>query len=272
MVADQRKGAEALLAAAGEVCARKKISEARARQVRWVAREYGRALEHPGHPLGVDAEVGELFQRRAVEAYLDLAGRGELRVRQSVKKVSGDRSRKARLEVLNLLAEALGVCADLPPQPDPAPKRTVSRRARSLLRTSLQEAADRTSLPGHIRMLAIGAVGTDTGARSGEHCACRIDDLAPSLEEIRIVRRPQGWKETESYVELIALSEVSRAALRRWLEEREVLLERVQGAATALWVSLRPNHRGERVIPPGTPWNRGACTAPGPGPSRRSTR
>src|SRR5690606_9630571 len=59
--------------------------------------------------------------------------------------------------------------------------------------------------------------------------------------------------EAEAYVELASLSGLSRAALRRWLTERHALMERVQGATTALWVSLHPNHRGEHPVPPGTP-------------------
>ncbi|OEJ20799.1 hypothetical protein AR457_41740 (plasmid) [Streptomyces agglomeratus] len=249
------KGPDLLRAAAAEVRSWKGvISEARGRQVQWVAGEYGRALAHADHPLDSEAEAGNVFRRAAVDAYLDLAARGELRVRRSAKAASGDNSRQTRIEVLALLAKAAGVYADLPPQPDPARKHPVPKRARSLLRTSLEEVADRSdALPGQIRMLAIGAMVVDTGARSGEACAWRIDDLAPSLEEVRTVRRPQGWSEAEAYVELAVLSGLSRAALRRWLTERHALLVRVRGTATALWVSLHANHRGGHAVPPGTP-------------------
>ncbi|MGW3200159.1 hypothetical protein ACWDBD_37445 [Streptomyces sp. NPDC001118] len=248
------KGADLLLAAAAEVRSWDgEISEARGRQVRWVAGEYARALAHPDHPLDTDAEAGPLFRRQAVDAYLQLAGRGVLRVRRAAAAASGDHSRQIRIEVLALLARAAGVYADLPPQPDPAHKQPVPRRARSLLRSSLEEAADQAALPGQIRMLAIGAMVADSGARSGEACAWRIDDLAPSLEEVRTVRRPQGWSEAEAYVELAVLSGLSRAALRRWLTERHALMERVRGTTTALWVALHANHRGEHPVPPGTP-------------------
>ncbi|MGV9277692.1 hypothetical protein [Streptomyces griseosporeus] len=246
-------GPQLLLAAAAEVRSWREISDARGRQVRWVAGEFGRALAHPEYPLGADAEAGPLFQRHAIDAYLELAGRGELRVRAAAKKTSGDNSRQTRIEVLALLAKAIGVNADLPPQPDPAPKQPVPKRARSLLRSSLEEVADKVTRPGQIRMLAIGAVAIDTGARSGEHCACQLNDLAPSLGEIRILRRPQGWSEAEAYAEVIPLSDLSRAALRRWLDERDALLESVRGSATALWVSVHVNHRGEHPVPPGMP-------------------
>ena len=256
MTVDQTlTGADLLLAAAAEVRSWEgEISEARGRQVRWVAGEYGRALARADHPLDSDADARSLFRRGAVDCYLELAGQGLLRVRAAAKTPSGDHSRQIRIEVLALLAKALGVHADLPPQPDPAAKPPVPKRARSLLRASLEELADQPdALPGQIRMLAIGATVADTGARSGELCACRIEDLAPSLEELRLVRRPQGWSKAEAYVELIALSGLSRAALRRWLKERHALMERVRGTTTALWVSLHANHRGGYPVPPGTP-------------------
>ncbi|MFC9803320.1 hypothetical protein ACFWGE_21425 [Streptomyces bacillaris] len=256
MSVDRRlTGSDLLRAAAVEVCSwEEEISEARGRQVRWVAGEYSRALATVDHPLDNEAEARALFRRAAVDAYLDLAARGRLRVRRSAKAHSGDNSRQTRIEVLALLAKAAEVYADLPPQPDPARKQPVPKRAQSLLRTSLEEVADRgEALPGQIRMLALGATVVDTGARSGELCACRIEDLAPGLDKVRIVRRPQGWSESEAYVELIDLSGLSRAGLRRWLVERHALLERVRGATAALWVSLRANHRGEYTVPPGTP-------------------
>jgi integrase len=219
-----------------------------------VAGEYGRALAHAEHPLGADAEAAALFRREAIDAYLQLAARGELRVRRAADPRSGDHSRQIRIEVLALLAKALDVYADLPPQPDPAPKEPVASRPRSLLRASLAELADRgDARPGQIRMLAIGATVADTAARAGELCALGIEDLAPSLEELRIVRRPQGWSATEAYAELLALSGLSRAALRRWLPERQALLARVGGTATALWVSLHGNHRDGHAVPAGTP-------------------
>jgi integrase len=252
MTVDQDlRGPALLLAAAAEVRSRKEISEARGRQVRWAAGEYARALAHGEHPLGEEATACDLLDREAVDAYLELAGRGALRVRQAASPRSGDHSRQIRIEVLALLAKALDVHTDLPPQPDPAPKEPVASRPRSLLRSSLTELAD--ARPGQIRMLAIGATVADTGARAGELCSRGVEDLSPSLEELRIVRRPQGWSEAEAYAELLPLSGLARAALRRWLPERQALMARVGGTATALWVSLHPNHHGDKPVPAGTP-------------------
>ncbi|WP_371640684.1 hypothetical protein [Streptomyces virginiae] len=64
-------------------------------------------------------------------------------------------------------------------------------------------------------MLAVGAVVSDTGVRAGEMCTRTIEDLSPSLEELRVVRRPQGWSQSEAFTELLALSGLSRAALKR---------------------------------------------------------
>jgi hypothetical protein len=256
-VVDQElTGAELLAAAAAEVNSWPAVSAARARQVTWVVGEYTRALVHAEHPLAAEAGVDEVFTREPVNEYLRLARTGQLRVRRAADPSRGsDNSEQIRLEVLKLLVTACGAedYADLPPQPDPPRKKPVAKRPRSLLRTQLTELADQGGTPSQMRMLAVGAVVTDTGIRSGEMCARTIEDLSPSLEELRVVRRPQGWSESEAYAELLALSGLSRAALKRWLPERLRLLERVGGTATALWVSLRGNHHGGQHVPEGTP-------------------
>lgn len=256
-VVDQElTGAELLAAAAAEVTSWPSVSAARARQVAWVAGEYRRALALAEHPLGVDAGVDEVFTREPVNEYLRLARTGQLRVRRAADPSRGsDHSEQIRLEVLKLLVTACGAedYAELPPQPDPPRKKPVDKRPRSLLRTQLTELADQGGTPSQMRMLAVGAVVTDTGIRAGEMCARTVEDLSPSLEELRVVRRPQGWSESEAYAELLALSGLSRAALKRWLPERHRLLDRVGGTATALWVSLRGNHHGGQHVPEGTP-------------------
>jgi hypothetical protein len=130
----------------------------------------------------------------------------------------------------------------------------VAARPRALLRDSLRDLADRAdATASQVRMLAIGATVADTAARAGELCALTVEDLAPTLEEVRVVRRPQGWAAQQAYVELVALSPLARAAMRRWLPERHALLRRVGGTATALWVSLHANHHQGIPVPAGTP-------------------
>ncbi|WP_328753608.1 hypothetical protein OHT57_47130 (plasmid) [Streptomyces sp. NBC_00285] len=257
-VVDQKlTGAELLAAAAAEVNSWPAVSAARARQVTWVVGEYTRALVHAEHPLAAEAGVDEVFTREPVKEYLRLARTGQLRVRRAADPSRGsDNSEQIRLEVLKLLVTACGAedYAELPPQPDPPRKKPVAKRPRALLRAQLTELADAPDVTASkLRMLAVGAVVSDTGIRAGEMCARQIEDLSPLLEELRVVRRPQGWSESEAYAELLALSGLSRAALKRWLPERQRLLTRVGGTATALWVSLRGNHHGGQHVPEGTP-------------------
>ncbi|MCX5278298.1 hypothetical protein [Streptomyces virginiae] len=250
-------GAGLLAAAAAEVTSWTFVSPSRARQVKWVAGEYTRALAHPEHPLGDEASVDEVFTRDPVDAYLRLSRTGQLRVRQAADpSKASDNSEQIRLEVLKLLVTACGAedTAGLPPQPDPPSKQPVAKRPRALLRTQLTELADAPdATTSQLRMLAVGAVVSDTGIRAGEMCARTTEDLSPTLEELRVVRRPQGWSESEAYTELLALSGLSRAALKRWLPERQRLLTRVGGTATALWVSLHGNHHDGQAVPAGTP-------------------
>ncbi|PBC72407.1 hypothetical protein BX261_7281 [Streptomyces sp. 2321.6] len=248
-------GRALLAAAAAEVTSWPSTSDSRARQVRWVAGEYGRALAHPDHPLDEEATVKQIYRYGHVETYLRLARSGALRVRTARDPGKrSDSSEQIRLEVLGLLVKACGAedYAHLPAQPDPPSKPPVAPRPRSLLRAQLTELADAPgATAGRLRMLAIGATVCDTGVRAGELCARTVEDLAPTLEELRVVRRPQGWSEAEAYVEILALSGLSRAALRRWLPERQALLAR--GASGELWVSLRGNHLGGQTTPAGTP-------------------
>ncbi|MFH9871573.1 hypothetical protein ACH4NT_36550 [Streptomyces lydicus] len=250
-------GRALLAAAAAEVTSWPSTSASRARQVRWVAGEYGRALAHPDHPLDDEATVKKLYRYGHVETYLRLARSGALRVRMARNPAKhSDSSEQIRLEALGLLVKACDAenYAHLPAQPDPPSKPPVAPRPRALLRAQLTELADAPgATAGRLRMLAIGATVCDTGVRAGELCARTVEDLSPTLEELRVVRRPQGWSEAEAYVQILALSGLSRAALRRWLPERQALLARVGGTATALWVSLHANHLKGHTTPAGTP-------------------
>ncbi|MEU3189473.1 hypothetical protein ABZ686_02260, partial [Streptomyces sp. NPDC006992] len=207
------------------------------------------------HPLGDDATAEQLLAApAAADAYLNLAATGQLRLRRTARTASGDHSRQIRIEVLALLARACGLPPALPPQPDPPSREPVPARPRGLLRASLTDLADRRdATPGQLRMLAIGCLVSDTGARAGELCSLTLEDLSPTLEEVRLLRRPQGWAEEEAYLEVVELTGLTRAALRRWLPERQALLQRVSGSASAVWVSLHGNHRHGQTTPPGTP-------------------
>jgi integrase len=253
--ADSLTGSE-LLQAAYRAIPQHELSASRARQVRWVANEYSRALDHAEHPLDQDATAEYLFAAAAVDAYLTLATSGELRVRQAT---APDRhseaSEQIRIQILHLLADAAGASTTGLPSIGKATARPpVAAPARSLLRESLTALADRPGAsPGQRRMLAIGAMVADTAARAGEMCQIDLDDLSPTLEEVRLQRRPQGQPEEAAYVELVELSPLTRAALRRWLPVRQELMQHVQGTPTrSLWVSLHANHHDGRTVPAGT--------------------
>ncbi|MEU7222263.1 hypothetical protein [Streptomyces chrestomyceticus] len=248
-------GQALLAAAADEVTSWPTTGTSRARQARWVAGEYGRALANPDHPLDDEATVRQLFRRRNVETYLQLAQTGALRVRAARNPDrTSDNSRQIRLDALRQLVKACEAedYAELPAQPDPPAAPPVAPRPRSQLRNQLAELADAPGASvGRLRMLAKGAIVSDTGVRAGELCARTIEDLAPTLEELRVVRRRQGHSPADAYTELLALSGLSRAALRRWMPERLALLAR--GTSVELWVSLHTNHLNGQVTPPGTP-------------------
>jgi hypothetical protein len=249
-------GKALLAAAAQETTSWEWVGESRARQVRWVAGEYGRALDHAEHPLGDNATAQTLFREAPVAAYLALARRGALRVRAAADPSRGsDRTEQVRIAGLALLVQALGAeqFAQLPRQLHPSATSPVAPQPRAALRHSLAELADRPgATPDRVRMLAIGTVVTDTAARAGELCAATIEDLSPTLEDLRLIRRRQGTRADAAYPELLTLTGLARAALRRWLRERHELLTHISGTATALWVSLRPNHHGGQAVPPGT--------------------
>lgn len=94
-------------------------------------------------------------------------------------------------------------------------------------------------------MLAMASVVLDTGARVGELCALRLEDLSPALGEVRIRRRPQNARpDSPVPVEVYPLRRATRAALQRYLLVRRMLMSDVTGGADWLWVSVRGNHGG----------------------------
>jgi integrase len=232
-------------------------SEARARQVWWVAGELARALAHQDFPLAPDAPVEDLFDEEPIAAYLALGARGELRARASARPASTDRSEQVRRGVVALLAEACGGEARLPgPGPRPATKPVVPARPRETWRAVLADLQQR-ELGGEsvarLRMLAIGGMVADTGARAGELVGQALDDLHPQLAAARVRRFPQGSQRGgPARVETVRLLPATSAALAAWLTQRQDLIAPrrprtggaapLQGSAGALWVSIRSNH------------------------------
>jgi len=237
-------------------------SASRERQLWWVAGELARALEHPAFPLPADALVEDLFELEATTAYLALGAAGELRVRASAKKPGVDvlHSTRMRRTVLTLLAEQLGLDPDLPRRPPLPPAKTpVPPRPREQLREALADLQER-SLGGEsvarLRMLAIGGMVADTGARSGELVDQDLNDLHPGLAAARVRRRPQGsTADGPTSVDAVALLRQSSTAMAAWLRVRARIIApaaddprdrtratALTGSAWALWVSIRSNH------------------------------
>ncbi|EDY43222.1 tyrosine-type recombinase/integrase [Streptomyces sp. SPB074] len=258
-----------------ETACGKAPSEARARQIRAHARELVRALKRPDFPLGVESPLADILALDALRAYERLALAGELRDRGGVRPTS-EATANVRSGVMVLLQRELGLEAvPLRPQEEQQPKAPVDVARRERMRTSLQTAADHVGrvtgwsadggllahgFPRWVRALAMASVTLDTGARVGELCALRLPDLSPAMEEVRIVRRPQGARPGDPLVvEVYPLRRASRTALARWLFVRRLLMSEVTGGADAVWVSVRGNHSGDvpeggpRLRPAGTP-------------------
>ncbi|TLQ39020.1 tyrosine-type recombinase/integrase [Streptomyces marianii] len=235
-------------------------SEARARQIRAHARELVRALQHPEHPRGVADDLADVFDRDSLKAYEGLALAGELRDRGE-KRPTSEATAMVRSGVMALLQRELGLEVVHLRQLEELPRKQpvdVARRER--LRDSLQTLSDHigrrtgwtvegglltSGYPLWVRMLAMASVVLDTGARVGELCALRLEDLSPSLQEVRVTRRPQNRRpDTPPVIEVYPLRRATRAALQRWLQVRRLLMAEVSGGADWLWVSVRGNHGG----------------------------
>jgi integrase len=235
-------------------------SEARERQIRAHARELVRALHHPEHPLGLTDELADILARDSLKQYERLALVGELRDR-GPKRPTSEATAMVRSGVMVLLQRELGLEVFHLKQLQELPgKEPVDVARRERLRNSLETVGDdigrRTGwtveggllsrdFPRRVRMLAMASMDLDTGARVGELCAQRIEDLSPALEEARVERRPQNARPgTAPSVEVYPLRRATRVALQRWLLVRRLLMVEVTGGADWLWVSTRGNHGG----------------------------
>lgn len=232
---------------AEQVIDRGEFSPARIRQLRWVAGEFEMARAHPEFSYPDAATARELLAPEAVSAYLDLAERGELRRRARL----GDpratsASMRIRADCIAILGAGAGVRVQIADRPGmPELRETVDGPSRSQLQEFLARRAwGPDAPPGRVRLFAIIGVVLDTGARVGELSALRMSDLDDALTTIRIVRKPQARSVSPAVEEVITLSTGARNALRVWLEVRAQLVAQLQGSATALWVSVRPNHAG----------------------------
>lgn len=233
------------------LCLRQVTSPARARQLRWVAKELRLAVAHedfrPGGPV---SSAAELLAAQPVTSYLRLAQLGELRQRPTARGdgTSSAASMRIREDVLRLICQELGVPLVVNERaPVPEPREVVDGPTRSQLRAYLAEKAETPpTRAGHIRLLAIIGTVLDTRARVGELCALRLKDLESEgpMSILRVERRPQHGAAGEPAVEHIALSPGTSAALNHWLATRAKILTPLAIGVTSLWVSVAGNHAG----------------------------
>lgn len=238
-------------AAVERLCLREGTSAARARQLRWVAKELRLVSAHPQfRPAGEVRTAADLLGAQSLTSYLRLAQHGELRQRptSSGDGTSSASSMRIREDCLRLICQELALPLELTERaPLPAPREVVNGPTRSQLRAYLAEKArNPPTRPGRIRLLAIIGTVLDTAARVGELCALRVDDLDLSGSEpvLTVVRRPQARSVSEPVTERIILSAGTAAALRHWLITREEILTPLRVGVKTLWVSVAGNHAG----------------------------
>jgi integrase len=238
-------------AAVEALCLTEDTSPARARQLRWVAKELRIVSAHPDFRPGCAVRTaGDLLGAQALASYLRLAQQGELRQRptSSGDGTSSASSMRIREDCLRLICRELTLPLMLGERaPIATPREVVDGPTRSQLRGYLAKKAESPpTRPGRIRLLAIIGTVLDTGARVGELCALRVEDLDTSGAEpiVTIVRHPQARAVSEPVTERILLSPGTDAALRHWLVTREQILDTLHLGVKALWVSVAGNHAG----------------------------
>lgn len=238
-------------AAVERLCLHEGTSAARARQLRWVAKELRIVSAHPDfRPGGPVRTAADLLSAQALTSYLRLAQGGELRQRPTSTGdgTSSSSSMRIREDCLRLICRELALPAAITERaPLPAPREVVNGPTRSQLRAYLAEKAKSPpTRAGRIRLLAIIGTVLDTGARVGELCAMRVDDLDVSGPEavLTVVRRPQARSVSEPVTERIVLSSGTAGALRHWLTAREEILTPLNIGVKTLWVSVAGNHAG----------------------------
>ncbi|MEU5066656.1 hypothetical protein AB0G95_21790 [Streptomyces virginiae] len=192
-----------------------------------------------------------------VAAYLAAADRGDLRVVPRTSTRQSGHSARIRRTVLAVLAATAGVPVRLPALPPaPALRDTPTARQRAdLFRWVASDSSGPYARPASrramIRLAALVGVVLDTGSRTGELVAITLDDLSDDLDQVVVRRRPQrGYGQR---TDLIALSDPTRAALKKWINIRAGLVDRLSGTPPrALWVTVAGGGPcGSR--PPGLP-------------------
>ena len=284
------------------------VSKDRGRQLWMLVGMFDRAVGRQEMPGRASRTAAQLFTWAALRPFWELAAAGELRHHgKDVGKPLPVASLRIVRDCLAILARQVlppGARVKLPSIPFVEPKPTMGGRPLQALFRGLVDMAsvgplerDGTALSyeDRTRLLAMVAIVLDSGTRSGELAALRVDDLAKGEAAVGVRRRPQKagpnradeisalaqvhpdtvravlWGQVERMseatrqrvlaaveeleplpeVEWYPLRDGTAVAVRRWLTVREQIVDRVplEGAKTALWVTLRATHLG----PPGLP-------------------
>ncbi|WP_327287365.1 hypothetical protein [Streptomyces sp. NBC_01198] len=249
------------------------VGTSRRRQLRAFRGELCRLLDTDGFQPA-RAGLGALLDPPLLRRYFEVAESGLLRERL----VGGGRpptsraTNQARRDCVDLLLSATGrprlqtTAAPWGREPGTRPPVTLrpTPHAREVaeLRRLIGDALSARLDPGQARFVALVAMVLDTAARAGELAGQHLTHLDEDLSHAHLHRRPQHATATATSAgpDVVPLSALTAAALRQWLPLRAELTAPLQGAATALWVSLRSNHCGRlddqgraTMRPPGLP-------------------
>jgi integrase len=245
---------------------------ARRRQLGAFRRELSRALDLDGFRLARGGLTG-LLDNSLLQRYFEVAESGALRDRlvRGGRPPTSAATNQARRDCIDIMLAAAGrprLQTAAPPwgrQPDTrpavAPRPTPEAGELGELRRRLSHALTSSLDPGRARFTAMIAMVLDTAARTGELAGQQVDDLDEGLVHVDVHRWPQhGTTAAVAVRDVLPLSALTTAALAQWLPARQQLTTSLQGAATALWVSLRANHSGlpddqgrTSMRPPGLP-------------------
>ena len=249
------------------------VGEARQRQLGMVRGELDRALALDDFGQA-RRSLAALLDDAVLRRYFVVSESGELRERlvRGGKPPTSEATNQARRDCVDLLllaAERPRLQATARPwgrEPDTRPavvlRSTPEAGELAALRRRLSDALATPLDPGRARYTAMVGMVLDTAARAGELVGQQLGDLQEDLVDVDVRRWPQhGTSATaDADPEVLPLSPLTTAALGQWLPARERLTAHLQGAATALWVSLRANHVGllddhgrATMRPPGLP-------------------
>ncbi|MDV5143144.1 hypothetical protein R1T08_03190 [Streptomyces sp. SBC-4] len=246
-----------------------RVSRVRARQLWMVVGMWERALCSERLRGWGAGRVEGLFDRRVLEVFWDLACAGELRAlepgrgRERVLPVATLRVVRDCLGIMAGLVVPEGVVVSLPVVEQPEPKAVVRAGLlgevyRGLVELAaggpLEREGKALSFEDRTRLLALVCVVLDTGARSGELAALRLDDVADGRRAVGLRRRQQKAppNRAEEIAELAGLAPSSVRAVLWGGGHRlsDALCRRVEAARDQLeplpdieWYALRPGTR-----------------------------